>query len=275
MLIANPNIYSALKDQNLNKDFCHSGFIKLENMVKEELIDLTIISKKYINRNKTGFQYSLMENDFEKNCQFQNNVLKVLNHFLNEIFIDFKALSVCLLTKSNNTNYEMELHQDWSFTDERKFAPCTVWIPLDDTNEENGSLFILPKSQHYFENFRSQDYPTARFLSSNFEGKLQSVNLKKGDVVLFHPGVFHGSHPNTTNFDRSAISLTILPNCAPFVHVKMENEDFAKIFTIKENVFLSDLSKLNEVYLFESEQMKLIEYKHQKTTIEAIKAQIK
>ncbi len=256
------DIICPIKDYDSKKSFLQNGYVVFNKIALPYLNALHLLCSKYIVEKEQTFQYSLMEHSFEENLYLHQQLNELLSPLLNSVFEQFSTYNASLLIKPGVTGTEMNLHQDWTFTDEKKFTTCTIWIPLQDTNELNGGLFFLPGSHRICDNFRSQDYQTARFSKVLFEKNVKSIEVSMGDVVVFNPACFHGSYSNQNKSPRIAISITLLNENAPFIHVKKKSENLALIYQIDSNCFLKDLSMLNEKYGFESAKFDLVDYVH-------------
>lgn len=263
-----------IKDFNSKKSFLENGYVVFNKIALPFLNDLQLLSSKYIIEKEQAFQYSLMEHSFEENLYLHQQLNELLFPLLDSIFEHYSTYSSTLLIKPNVTGTEMNLHQDWTFTDEKKFTACTIWIPLQDTNEQNGCLFFLPKSHRIINNFRSHHYETARISRDLFIKEVKSVKSYKGDLVVFNPACFHGSFPNETLKPRVAISITVLDKNAPFLHVKKESDKNACVYRLSAHSFFKDLAQLNERYGFESNIYESIAYTHHVPTSDEIKLKL-
>ncbi len=81
----------------------------------------------------------------------------------------------------------------------------TVWLPLCDTDEENGCLQIIPRVHHkgmvyWSEGFGIDDDGLP-------EGEVLSLPMKKGDVLLMHKLIPHRSIPNRSGSIRWSLDL--------------------------------------------------------------------
>jgi hypothetical protein len=117
---------------------------------------------------------------------------------------------------------EIPLHQDTSLVDEAAHRSCEVWIALEDTDDDNGQLWMVPGSHGWL--------PTIRGIQSWFhppfdevetrirERHAVSVPMAAGDAVVFDHAVLHFSLPNTTTNERLAVITDLVPDDAPLVH---------------------------------------------------------
>ena len=110
----------------------------------------------------------------------------------------------------------METHQDWSFTDESRFDPVSLWIPLQDVNESNGCLEFVPGSHQVFRNVRGLNItPPIDHLKDELAPRMVSVPVRMGDVLVLHSRVVHRSGRNRSSVPRIAAMLAMIPNDAP------------------------------------------------------------
>ncbi len=87
----------------------------------------------------------------------------------------------------------------------------TGWVALDDVDEENGCMSMVPGSHLWGDNIEFlhtlKDYND---MPSEFDGHaIQVVRcpVKKGEVHYHHSLTWHGSHANTSGRPRRAIAL--------------------------------------------------------------------
>ena len=103
-------------------------------------------------------------------------------------------------------------HQDLAYF---PFGPAdrivAAWAALQDSNKANGSLHVVPKSHkgRFFEHSYPDDKVNKAYFGIKEEEKYEGVNIdlemKKGDIVFFHPLLIHGSGPNKTNGYRKSM----------------------------------------------------------------------
>ena len=122
-----------------------------------------------------------------------------------------------------------------------------VWIPLVDTDEEIGGLQVVPGShkkglqKHRTRNETKSGYN--KVIWNYDKKKVRYLSVKKGDAVVFHPFLFHGSMPNKSNKTRWTLVFRLCDvNYMPYIR----NKD-AKMFMERNpsisspgNEFLAD-----------------------------------
>jgi len=91
-------------------------------------------------------------------------------------------------------------HQDLAYF---PFGPTNnivaAWAALEDSNIENGSLHIFPKSHKgkFYDHSYPEDEVNKAYFGikeyENYDYQKIDLQMKKGDIVLFHPLLIHGS----------------------------------------------------------------------------------
>lgn len=107
-------------------------------------------------------------------------------------------------------------HQDWPYWGILS-APhqVTAWVALDDVDEENGCMWMVPGSHlwgnniDYLQSF-GQDFEA---MPSSYEGRpitIKSCPVKAGHVHYHHAMTWHGSNRNRSGRKRRAIALHLM-----------------------------------------------------------------
>ena len=135
--------------------------------------------------------------------------------------------------KPPNSGGGLHWHQDapaWRIL--RPSTPVSVWIALDDADEENGCMWMVPGSHNWgiqSEFLRAQGHLNERDDLKNIKGftppsgaKIKSVTpcsrpVKKGAVSFHHSLTWHSSPPNHSDRHRRAIAIHYMTGEARFV----------------------------------------------------------
>lgn len=117
-------------------------------------------------------------------------------------------------------------HQDWWCWDHevsfgRTPPQVAVLCYLDDTDETNGALRVLPRSHRSRgplhdslpdpHSEEADTLPLDHPAMTDAAGQV-SLRLKAGDTVLLDYRLLHGTHPNTTSHRRDAVLLSFVPS---------------------------------------------------------------
>lgn len=104
-------------------------------------------------------------------------------------------------------------HQDspyWPVV-EPKTAQVTAWIALDDVDEENGCMWMVPGSHQWGPQLDFlHSLPNFEAMPEQFEGKQlvqKSCPVRQGQVHFHHPLTWHGSNANRSRRPRRAVAL--------------------------------------------------------------------
>ena len=122
-----------------------------------------------------------------------------------------------LIWKKPQGRQAISWHQDFAYWPLNSPSGVTFWIPLDDVNVDNGCVHVIPESHGLGEfaatNFTERgtaswgDSRMAFEIGAHIE-KAQGLPLPKGELLAFHPLLWHMSPANTSTRDRCAWSLT-------------------------------------------------------------------
>ena len=97
----------------------------------------------------------------------------------------------------------LPLHQELELL---SLLGVAIWIPLVDTNSQIGGLRVVPGShkmgvkKHLTRDQTKDGYN--KVIWNEDKNKIKHLSVKKGDVVVFHPLLFHGSMPNKSKNAR-------------------------------------------------------------------------
>ena len=125
-------------------------------------------------------------------------------------------------------------HQDGQYWPIRPLATCSVWLAVDDSNEENGCLKYIPGSHkrkktrlHHTNN--SENYTLNQELDTSEYNENDAYNLilKAGQMALHDVYIVHGSGTNTSPHSRRGMTMRFMPTSSTFDR-KLAHEDSIK-----------------------------------------------
>ena len=128
-----------------------------------------------------------------------------------------------IFSKAPQTGRATPWHQDGEYWPIRPLATATVWIAIDESNEDNGCLKILTGSN------RARTLLPHQSLSGKgaaldkeikpelIESKnVVSVPLQPGQMVIFDVFTAHGASPNLSNQRRAGFAIRYMPGTSIF-----------------------------------------------------------
>jgi phytanoyl-CoA hydroxylase len=118
------------------------------------------------------------------------------------------------VAKPAQARTELPWHQDNGYTPLEPEQYLTCWLALDDADESNGCIWVLPRS-HHGGTRRHRNGGTGPFrVGHDADERGVAVPVRRGDVLVFSSLVLHRSGPNTTDRPRRAWILQYCPEHA-------------------------------------------------------------
>lgn len=205
------------KDDELERQLCEEGYVIIPFFNQEEVAALY---DYFLEQNKDDadriFAISHSE-DIEMKKKASRWVASMYEKRVNDIFVDIKILGGTFVAKPPNGKGLITPHRDWNLVDERRFRSCNIWVPLIDTNAENGAIEILPKSHLIQPTYRgpniiNQLRDVEQFLWKHLELK----PMKAGHAFIYDHRFIHGSRTNDSAVVRPASACAITNKTAEF-----------------------------------------------------------
>ena len=211
-------------------DFLANGFAIVDGVYSTEEVDKLLQQITQANSNKATFRKSadlfairqfLKEVPVAVDTIFNDNLKTVLTPLLGDKYFVVKSI---YFDKPQASNWYVSYHQDLTISVDQKLSlngfdlwtvkqnqfavqppieilqnVVTVRIHLDDTDENNGALKVIPKS-HLKGIYRPEtiDWATEHEVS---------CNVSKGGIMLMKPLLLHSSGRTTNNRQRRVIHI--------------------------------------------------------------------
>lgn len=227
-------------NKDLNSTFQEQGFVKVALCSQNDLQYLRdLFYDKESNYTHKEF-HATMNNENEKvKKEIYEIITLKIGGWCKDILIDYNALFANFIFKHSNSSYRVGIHQDWSYVDEEVATSINVWLPLSETNEANGGLFVLPKSHQLTPYPRITPFEDP-FVNCNNEIRQKSkiISTKPGEAIVYNSKLVHFSNENTSNFDRLACVCVMIPKeSTPLHYFKRDNIIYQ--YNIDKEFFLS------------------------------------
>lgn len=198
------------KNKEYQNEFNRQGFITLP-LLDSHAIDAlnNLFDELHKDLPTQGFVTSGYSNDYNYKLESSKRIVALIESHINKLFENIKPIGASFSFKIPSPESDFNLHQDWTVVDEEKDISINIWIPLCDTNIENGTLFVMPGS--HYTNFPVHRSPTIGFVyntpqkESIIKQKLVPLLLKAGSAVVINHSLIHYSPPNLSKNIRKAI----------------------------------------------------------------------
>lgn len=212
------------------------------------------------NAEDASYHFTFLDTNIPYKKEVFNTVMSFFQPSIDKYMIDYRPLIVNFVLKDPGFG-EVPVHQNWNFVDEEKFRSFSVWVPLVDTNKENGTLEIIPgtHTQNFHFARRSPWIPWYFKEFSDFVIKEyhRPLNVKAGQAVIFDDSLIHYSTPNTSDHQRIVIQNIIVPKEATAVHyyVDPEKPDVVQVMDVDKEFYLDyDMRATPEGYISKREE---------------------
>ncbi len=118
---------------------------------------------------------------------------------------------VTKLPDGDDQHSDIPYHQDAGYGLLEPLVDCTIWMPLVDTDEENGGLWVVPGSHRHglLDHGSAKVNPVLR--EAALEDEAVFVPLAAGCAVAFTGLTLHGSGPNHSGRPRPAMFVRYGP----------------------------------------------------------------
>ena len=135
--------------------------------------------------NPSSFHSTSFINDTELKQKINREVEILYGSKVDSTFHHIKKLGNSFLTKPSGAGGRMPVHQDWTVVDEDKFCSVTIWVPLQDVNENNGAMKVLPGSHRFSKTLRAPTLPNEfNGISDLVLEKMKSLPMKAGEALF-------------------------------------------------------------------------------------------
>jgi ectoine hydroxylase-related dioxygenase (phytanoyl-CoA dioxygenase family) len=224
--------FSVLKDPMKNEILQKEGYVRLNVLDKAEIEAIKYYSTQQHNGEViSGLYVSATRLNKDKVSEISDFLVECLEHKVNQFIDEADILGGTFIIKGANTLDKLEPHQDWSIVDETHGRSYTLWIALEDTNDQNGALYMLPRSHEKFRGYRHFTIPS---IYGKVYKKVWSymvpIHLKAGEGVLFDHAIGHGSMPNLTGNDRIAVTCSLLTCNSSYRLYCLEDKNISEYF---------------------------------------------
>jgi hypothetical protein len=224
-------------------DFAKYGYFTMQLISSEEIIFLTQIFETVRPRDAKNFYATIDIDDQNYRREVHQHINGKIGKKLADIFINYSPLVFNFIVKLPGDDTEVFIHNDHTHVDETLFQSVNIWIPLVDTNNENGMLYVLPGSQNFPNPPRGFEmpYPYSQFHQA-IKPHTIPIPLKAGEAIVYNNKMLHRSDPNLSKLARPAIITGMLPDEAqPMIYFKHKDlsENKVEMFVLDREFYFT------------------------------------
>jgi len=209
-----PSKQTVFKNKAWAENIDNTGY-RVESLLTDSVITQlqTLFHKEHkLKTAEGGMFYSVYSQNIEYRRRIHTSIEEVLKPVLESLFENYRVVLNSFVIKSAGPKSEFYIHQDTTGLDESRFSPLNLWIPLQDVDQENGCLGIVPYSHRFFTPYRSISFPAPfDHIASTVREYLHPIEMKAGEVLLFDNRLVHHSYPNLSGKTRAAVVCGLFP----------------------------------------------------------------
>lgn len=123
-----------------------------------------------------------------------------------------------------------------------KDQQVTAWIALDDVDEDNGCMKMVPRSQHwgnaidYLHTLKQFDDMNAVQEFQGHQVEVKPCPVARGEIHFHHSLTWHGSGPNKSGRPRRAVALHFVTDQSRYI--KANTHVMKKFVTVEDGEVL-------------------------------------
>lgn len=225
-------------DQELEERFQKDGYVEVPFLKPEEVEMLKSYyfdtledsggrlgpeDEKYQSNAEITYDFTFIDKNSDYKQQVFDMITKSFEDRVDDYLADYKPIIANFIRKKEDGG-EVPLHQNWAFADEHKCATVSIWCPLVDSNQKNGTLEVVPGSHKRYGEVRGPMIKSelADIHSEILERHMIPVETKAGNSVILDDSIVHYSSPNQTDGLRLAIQLILIPKEEKSIHFHMD-----------------------------------------------------
>lgn len=241
------------RDPELEKVFGEKGYVIVPFLSPEEVEKL---KKQFFDTiEESGGPRTSEHTDFDtkadisydftfidKNVDYKKKVYDIITETFRaraDAYLDDYTPIIANYIRKQEGGGEVPMHQNWAFVDEMNYTSVSIWVPLVDSNEENGTLQMVEGSHKKFGKLRGPMIPwELRGIKDEIvSGHLTPMNVKAGQGVILDDSIVHYSNINKTPGLRLAIQLIMIPKAATSIHYHLDRtKDQNSVTMLETNV---------------------------------------
>lgn len=232
---------NTFKSSELQEIFESLGYVIIPNFLSTD--EIKALRDNYLSSNikGKGFHATMHFSDIEYRRKTSSTINNIFSTKASELLIDYKQIVSNYTVKEPGKESFFDFHLDWNMVDETACKSITIWSPLEDTNENNGNLWILEASHQLGDSYRCGPGLSLYFRDPSELGtrkfEKKSLPMKAGDAIIYDHKLFHGSPPNKSNHARIAINQAMRPAEFPSLHYLSDNKGNIEVIEVDDDFY--------------------------------------
>ncbi len=207
------------KSQEHNLAFHSDGYVLVDALDSGTIGRMEQFFLESTEQDFTGCLTSLGLRSPDQKEKIYESLTPVFDDHLSRYVDNYRAIAGTFVSKKSDAGSVVPLHRDWAFVNEAAHTSVGLWIPLCETDANNGALTVLKGSHKLKQNFRGSNIPPRINFSADAAAQyLTLLPMKPGWVLFYDHRLIHGSAANRSGRQRTAASITLVPAEATPLH---------------------------------------------------------
>lgn len=254
-------------DERINIEISTNGYAIVPFASNEQINSLRIFYNQLPIIDAKGTYVTMFHPSYDYRHLVDEKLKTLFAQKANSYLKNYRALFANFMEKAVGEEGDFPVHQDWTYVDETKYASYAFWIPLQDTDIQNGALHVVPNSHKIPSGCRGPHIhePFHRLREKIKKNYSKVISLNAGDALIWDHRLIHFSQPNLSLTPRLAFTLIMVPKDATIIHCfgdVRNGEDEVSIYAVDSEFYLSYTigDKPKQVKLIEKVIQKHIDY---------------
>lgn len=188
-----------------------------------------------------SYHCTFIDTNFDYKRQANKLIREVFMPHVNRLLVDHEILTCNFFVKQYGKG-RMNVHQNWPALADLKDTSVTVWCPLVDVDETNGTIQFVEGSHKIVPHISGPicDAYCQDFQEELIEHYLKPISLKAGEAVIFDDELLHWSADNLSAKPRFAVHLLCVPSDAKkvFYYLDQKESKQFEVFEVDSEFFL-------------------------------------
>ncbi|NKB71424.1 MAG: phytanoyl-CoA dioxygenase family protein [Candidatus Latescibacteria bacterium] len=160
-------------------------------------------------------------NGWHRHCQSIHDLVteaRILDYVSDLLGPDLVCWGTHYFCKMPEERKRVSWHQDASYWPLTPSQTVTVWLAIDDADQDNGAMQVIPGSHRHGQiDFEQSTAAEDNVLNQSVHGAQQygdppvALTMKAGQMSLHTDLLLHGSQPNTSTRRRCGLTMRFVP----------------------------------------------------------------
>lgn len=203
------------KDKNIENQFRQKGYVLIPlvsgheiDALKNQLTHFKPSDNFKGNQDtaigKQSFHITFFDRDYDYKKEMFEFTKLYFKEATSNLLSEYKCIQANVFLKPSSAGFVFP-HQNLTTVDEKKYNSISFWLPLQDTNFENGTVCLIPRSQEIPIKYRNTHlyWPFTDYCMTE-EGKalFVPIEVKKGELLILDDRIIHYTPVNKSKEDR-------------------------------------------------------------------------